>query len=173
MLAILKLLQSLVKTLHSDGRPWQIALGVALGSAFGLTPLASAHNVVILVVLCVANVSFGAGLLGWVIFTPLGFALDPLFDRIGRALLVGNEGLRPVFTSWYNTPGMAWTDFNNTVTLGSVVGWLVLFVPITAAAWWFTVQYRQTLGKRIEQTAVMRSIKASQLYNLYRWFSPE
>jgi uncharacterized protein (TIGR03546 family) len=86
---------------------------------------------------------------------------------------VGSEGLRPVFTTWYNTPGMAWTDFNNTVTLGSLVGWAVLFLPVTAAAWWFTVQYRQTLGKRLEQTAVMRSIKASQVYNIYRWFSPE
>lgn len=173
MLALLKLLQSLVKTLHSEGRPWQIAFGIALGSALGLTPLVSAHNAVILLLLCVLNVSFGAGLLGWVVFTPLGFALDPVFDRIGRALLVGNESLRPLWTSWYNTPGMAWTNFNNTVTLGSLIGWLVLFLPIAAFAWWFTVQYRQTLGARLEQTSAMKAIKASQLYNLYRWFSPE
>lgn len=172
MLALLKLLQSLVKTLHSDGRPWQIAFGIALGSALGLTPLASAHNVLVFVLLCVLNVSFGAGLLGWAVFTPLGFVLDPMFDRIGRELLVHNTALRPLWTTWYNTPGMAWTNFNNTVTLGSLVAWLVLFVPIAGAAWWFVVQYRATIGKRLEKTKAMQALKASQVYNVYRWFDP-
>ena len=45
MLILLKLLQSLVKTLHSEGTPLQIAAGVALGAALGLTPL---FNVVLL-----------------------------------------------------------------------------------------------------------------------------
>jgi len=49
----LKLLQQLVRTLNSDGTPGQVAAGIALGAAFGLTPL------------------------------PAGFALDPLFDAIG------------------------------------------------------------------------------------------
>lgn len=173
MLALLKLLQSLIKTLHSDGRPWQIAVGVALGSALGLTPLVSAHNVLIVLLLCVVNVSFGAGMLGWVIFTPLGFALDPLFDKIGRALLIENDALRPLWTTWYNTPGVPFTAFNNTVTLGSLVGWAVLFLPIVAVSWWFVLEYRRTLGARLEKTKAMQAIKASQLYNVYRWFSPE
>jgi uncharacterized protein (DUF2062 family) len=45
MLTLLELLQSLVKTLHSDGTPTQIAAGVALGAALGLTPIANLHNV--------------------------------------------------------------------------------------------------------------------------------
>src|SRR5688572_24729292 len=65
MFTLLKLLQSLVKTLHSDGTPTQIAAGVALGAALGLTPIANVHNVVIFVLLAVLNVSFGAGLCAW------------------------------------------------------------------------------------------------------------
>ena len=38
MLALLKLIQSLIKTLHSAGTPGQVAAGMALGSALGLTP---------------------------------------------------------------------------------------------------------------------------------------
>src|SRR3712207_9505740 len=100
MLALLKLLQSLVKTLHSDGTPGQIAAGVALGAALGLTPVANVHNVVIFLLLAVLNVSFGAGLFAWALFVPVGFLLDPLFDRVGRILLVETPALRPLWTTW-------------------------------------------------------------------------
>src|SRR5687768_7419145 len=134
MLTFLKLFRSLVKTLHSDGSPGQIAVGIALGAALGLTPIANAHNVVILLLLAVLNVSFAAGLLAWGVFVPIGFMLDPVFDRLGRWLLVDAQALRPLWTSWDNIPGVALTNFNNTVVLGSVVAWLLLFVPIYFAS---------------------------------------
>src|SRR5437867_3001775 len=107
MLTFLKLLRSLVKTLHSDGSPGQIATGIALGAALGLTPIANAHNLVVLLLLAVLNVSFAAGLLAWGVFVPIGFILDPLFDRIGRWLLVDAQGLRPLWTTMDNIPGLA------------------------------------------------------------------
>ena len=104
MLALLKLLQSLVKTLHSEGTPHQIAMGVALGAALGLTPIANVHNAVVLVILILFNVSFGAGLLGWALFTPVGFLLDPVFERVGRALLIDTPALRPLWTTMETAP---------------------------------------------------------------------
>ena len=37
MFALLKLIQSIIKTLHADGTPGQVAAGMALGAALGLT----------------------------------------------------------------------------------------------------------------------------------------
>jgi uncharacterized protein (TIGR03546 family) len=170
MFTLLKLLQSLVKTLHSDGTPGQIAAGVALGAALGLTPIANVHNVVIFLLLAVLNVSFGAGLFAWALFVPVGFLLDPLFDRIGRLLLVEAAALRPLWTTWDNTPGLALTNFNNTVVLGSVVGWLVLALPIFVAARIGVIRYRATIGQRVRRTALYKAITASRAYNVYRWF---
>src|SRR5262245_51738031 len=127
MLAILKLLQSLVKTLHSDGTPGQIAAGIALGAALGLTPIANAHNLVVVLLLMVLNVSFASGMLAWAVFVPIGFMFDPLFHKLGRMLLV-DPSLRPMWTAMDNVPGLALTNFNNTVVLGSFVAWLVLFL---------------------------------------------
>lgn len=172
MLALLKLLQSLVKTLHSDGSPGQIAAGFALGAALGLTPIANVHNLVVLLLLAVLNVSFGAGMLAWVVFVPLGFALDPLFDRIGHWLLVDAQALRPTWTAWDNTPLVPLTNFNNTVVLGSVVAWLALFAPIFLLARLAVLRYRATLGARVQQTGFYKAVTASQLYNVYRWFRP-
>ena len=43
---LLKLIQSLIKALHSEGTPGQLAAGLALGAILGLTPLWNLHNAV-------------------------------------------------------------------------------------------------------------------------------
>ena len=172
MLTLLKLFRSLVKTLHSDGSPAQIAYGVALGAALGLTPIANAHNLIVLLLLAVLNVSFAAGMLAWAVFVPVGFMFDPIFDRVGRWLLVDMTSLRGLWTTWDNVPGLALTNFNNTVVLGSVVVWLALFVPIYFAARYGVVRYRATLGEKIRNSRYYKLIEASQVYNVYRWFNP-
>jgi uncharacterized protein (TIGR03546 family) len=172
MLALLKLLQSLAKTLHSEGTPTQIGLGVARGAPVGLTPIANAHNLLVLVLLAVLNVSFGAGMLAWGIFVPVGFMLDPVFDRVGHWLLIDATSLRPLWTTWDNTPVLALTNFDNTVVLGSVVVWLALFVPLWLASRFAVVRYRVTVGERVRQSHFYKVLSASSLYNVYRWFRP-
>jgi len=171
MLAFLKLLQSIIKTLHSEGTPGQVAAGIALGSVLGLTPLMNLHNLLIFSLVVILNVSFGGAMLGWALFVPLGFILDPLFHRIGFALLEA-PGLRPLWTAWYNTPLVPYTNFNNTVVLGSVVGWLVLAVPIFFAARYGVARYRATIGERVRQSKFYKAVTASQVYNWYRLFRP-
>jgi uncharacterized protein (TIGR03546 family) len=170
MLTLLKLLQSLVKTLHSDGTPTQIAAGVALGAALGLTPIANVHNVLIFILLAVLNVSFGAGLFAWAAFVPIGFMLDPLFDRLGRRLLLDTPSLQPLWTAYDNTPGLALTNLSNTVVLGSVVGWLVLAVPILVLTRVGVIRYRTTIGERVRHSPLYKAITASRAYNVYHWF---
>jgi uncharacterized protein (TIGR03546 family) len=171
MLTLLKLIQSIIKTLHSDGTPGQVAAGIALGSALGLTPLVNVHNLVIFSLIVLLNVSFGGGMLGWAVIVPLGFIFDPVFDRIGAALL-GAGSLRPLWTSLYNTPLVPYTNFNNTVVLGSVASWLVLAVPVFFAARYGVARYRATIGERVKQSRFYKAVTASQVYNWYKLFRP-
>jgi uncharacterized protein (TIGR03546 family) len=171
MLTLLKLIQSIIKTLHSEGTPGQVALGIALGSALGLTPLVNVHNLIIFSLIVLFNVSFGGGMLGWALFVPVGFVLDPVFDRVGASLLA-SPSLRPLWTEWYNTPLLPYTNFNNTVVLGSVVGWLVLAVPIFFAARYGVARYRATIGERVRQSKLYKAVTASRVYNWYRLFRP-
>lgn len=172
MLTIVKLVQSLVKALHSEGTPGQLATGIALGAILGLTPLVSLHNAVVFGLIVILNVSFPGAMLGWVVFMPVGFLLDPLFDWIGRTLLF-TPSLTPFFTSLYNMPVVPLTNFNNTVTLGSVVFSLVSFVPLYFAARWGVTRYRATIGERVRQSKWYRALTASRLYNVYRLLRPE
>ena len=83
---LIKFIQSLVKALNSEGTPGQVAAGIALGAVFSLTPLMNQHSLALFALAVVLNVSFPGVMLGWAIFLPLGFALDPLFDVVGKAL---------------------------------------------------------------------------------------
>jgi uncharacterized protein (TIGR03546 family) len=172
MLALLKLIQSIIKTLHSEGTPGQVAAGMALGAALGLTPLLNVHNLAVFSLIVMLNVSFGGGMLGWAVFVPLGFLLDPVFHAIGLGLLQA-PSLRGLWTSMYNTPLVPYTNFNNTIVLGSVVGWLALAVPIFFASRWAVARYRATIGARVQQSKFYKAIMASKAYNIYRLFRPE
>lgn len=172
MLALLKLIQSIIRTLHSDGTPGQVAAGIAIGAALGLTPIFNIHNLVIFGVILLLNVSFGGAMLGWALFVPVGFLLDPVFHSLGLELLHASS-LRPMWTTWANTPILPYTNFNNTVVLGSVVGWALLAVPIFFAARYGIARYRATVGERVRRSKFYQAVTASKAYNVYRLFRPD
>jgi len=172
MLTLLKLVRSLIKALHSDGSPGQLAAGIALGAALGLTPLMNVHNLVVLALLAVLNVSFAAGMLAWALFVPIGFLLDPLFDRLGHWLLVDAAQIRPMWTTMDSTPIVALSNFNNTVVLGSVIVWIALVVPLYFLARHGVVRYRATIGEKVIRSRAYKALQASQIYNVYTWFRP-
>lgn len=171
MFGLIKLIQSLVGALHSEGTPGQLAAGIALGSILGLTPLVNIHNAVVFAALVLLNVSFAGGMLGWALFVPIGFILDPLFDWLGHALLLA-PSLRGLWTSLYNTPIVPLTNFNNTVVLGSLAFALLLFLPLFFATRWAVTRYRATIGERVRQSKFYRAVMASKVYNVYRMFQP-
>ena len=171
MFGLIKLIQSLVGALHSEGTPGQLALGITLGSILGLTPLMNIHNAIVFAAIVLLNVSFAGGMLGWALFVPIGFLLDPLFDWIGHSLLLA-PSLRGLWTSMYNMPIVPLTNFNNTVVLGSLVFALVLLVPLFFATRWAVVRYRATIGARVRQSKFYRALMASKVYNVYKLFQP-
>ncbi|OGU09564.1 MAG: hypothetical protein A2W29_06545 [Gemmatimonadetes bacterium RBG_16_66_8] len=170
---LLKLLQQFVRALNSDGTPGQVAAGLALGAALGLTPLVNVHNLALFAVITLANVSFPGAMLGWALFVPVGFALDPLFDMIGRRLLLDTAALQPLWTSVYNTPVLSLTNFNNTIVLGSFVVWLLLVLPLFFVVRAGVARYRVHVYQRLAQTRLFKAVTASKLYNVYRLFRPD
>jgi uncharacterized protein (TIGR03546 family) len=168
---LLKLLQQLIRTLNSDGTPGQVAAGIALGAALGLTPLLNVHNLVIFALAVMFQVSMPGFMLGWVLFVPFGFVLDPVFDRVGQSLLLGIAGLQPVWVNAYNSVAVL-TNFNNTVVIGSLVSWLVLSLPIYLVFRIAVARYRQHVYERLKKTKMFQAVKASKVYNFYRLFQP-
>ena len=169
---IVKLIQSLVKALNSEGTPGQVAAGMAMGACLGLTPLLNLHNLLVIGVILFFRVSVPGAMLGWLILTPVGFALDPVFDSIGTALLVDTAALQGVWGTAYNTPVVALANPTNTIVVGSFLGWVVLAAPIFFLARWGVGRYRRTIYERYKDAKVFRALRASKVYNVYRLFRP-
>ena len=173
MFALLKLIQSIIKTLHSDGTPGQVAAGIALGSALGLTPLVNVHNLIVFALIVLLNVSFGGGMLGWALFVPLGFLLDPVVrpDRREPAhgalapaaldLVVQHAARARTPTSTTPSCSAAWSP-----------GWCSRSRSIFARAGTASTRYRATIGERVRQSKLYKAVTASQVYNWYKLFRP-
>ena len=172
MYMILKLIQKLIATLNSDGTPKQVAAGIAIGTVFGLTPLINLHNLVIFAIVLFFKITLPAVMLGWFVSIPLGFALDPLFDRLGQQLL-DVLTLNPFWTTVTNAPVIALANLNNSVVLGSLAVWLVAAFPLYLIFRWAVARYRETIYARIKRTKAFQAMKASKVYNFYRLFRPE
>ncbi|MGH7644922.1 MAG: TIGR03546 family protein [Gemmatimonadales bacterium] len=170
---MIKLLQSIVNALHSEGTPGQVAAGLALGSILGLTPLLSLHNALVFTLIVILNVSFPGAMLGWALFALLGFALDPVFDAVGRRLLLDTPALVPLWTVLDNMPVAPLSNFNNTIVLGSLVFAVALFLPLFFASRWGVGRYRATVAERLRRSALYKAVTASKLYNVYRLFRPQ
>jgi uncharacterized protein (TIGR03546 family) len=169
---IIKLVQSLVKALNSEGTPGQVAAGMAVGACLGLTPLMNLHNLLVVAAILFFRVSVPGAMLGWLVFTPVGFMLDPLFDQVGRALLMDADGLRPLWATAYNTPIVALANPTNTIVVGSFVSWVVLAIPIFFLARFAVARYRATIYARYKDARLFQALRASKVYNAYRLFRP-
>jgi uncharacterized protein (TIGR03546 family) len=161
----------LINILNKDATPPAIAGGMALGAVMGITPLLSLHNFVIFIVILMIRVNVTAALFSMGIFTLISYMLDPLFNSIGYALLVEAEGLTPFWTRLYNTPFVPWTQFNNTLTLGSLVFSVAAFWPLYFLLKWGVVKYRSRVMVYLQNTKVVKAIKASKIYMLYSLYS--
>ncbi|NLY75057.1 MAG: TIGR03546 family protein [Firmicutes bacterium] len=158
----------LIKTLHSKEEPHNIALGFALGSIIGLTPLLSLHNLLVFCIILVLNVSIPAAFFGIFCFGCFAYFFDPQFHSLGYYLLVEVEALQPVWTYLYNIPIAPLTKFYNTVVLGSLVAALVAFFPV----YWIFKQlvrlYKSKMADKVDKFKIMQIIKGNKIFQMYQ-----
>ncbi|HRY29329.1 MAG TPA: TIGR03546 family protein [Elusimicrobiota bacterium] len=166
----IKLILKLINILNKEASPRQIAAGIALGSIAGITPTASLHNLPVLVLILLLRVNISSAFVSLAAFSAFSYFLDPLFNKIGYALLT-LPALKHFWTELYNTPLLAWTNFNNTLTLGSLVFALLLFGPLYFVLAWAVKTYREKFLEKVRTWKIVQMLKASKLYGLYASYS--
>ena len=146
----MKLLLKLFKALNSAQSPWQVTLAVVLGMIAGLTPMSGLQTVVILFLAFLLNIHLGIFFVSTAFFAGIGYLFDPWLEQAGYALLSA-EGLKGLWTAWYNNGLMRLTHFNNTLVMGSTVVSLLLAVPLYVLLGWLIRRYRVGLGAFLER----------------------
>ncbi len=164
---MLRVLANLLKVLNSETNPGQISLAFCFAMVAGLTPFWSVHNLVVLLLVLLIRVNLSAFLLGLACFSGLAYLLDPLFHRIGLAVLTAGS-LEGFWTALYSSTLWRIERFNNTIVMGSLLFSLTFFLPLYLLSNLGIRRYREHVLAWVEKTRVMQMLKASRFYSLYQ-----
>ena len=169
MLLLIKFAANLFSIINSEESPAQIAAGFAVGAWIGLIPIGLLPSVMLFLCFLV-NVNLAMLGLAAGIFKLLAYAVDPIANKLGYALLAKTGALKPMWTSLYNTPLVPYTRFNNTIVLGSFVIGFALLVPIYLLARMGLNNYRLRYRDSVANSKFMKALKASTFYKYYQTF---
>ncbi len=163
----LKIIQKIIRLLHSEISPSEIAAGVAFGVILGLVPLSLVLGIFVFLLIFLLKVNIGAALFSALLFKLVAYFADPLADIFGYALLVDARLLAPFWSYLYNLPIVPFTRFNNTVVLGSILISIILFVPVYLLAKKFIIYYRTNLKTKVEKLKIVKVLKLTKIYGIY------
>ena len=163
----IKFVKSLIKLLHSEISPNEIAGGIALGAMIGLTPVFTIQKIALFMLVLILKVNIGAALFSVAVFALAGLLLDPVSHQLGYLLLAKIQPLTSLWAAMYNMPIVPFTRFYNTVVLGSFVLSLILFVPLFLLSKKLIIKYRQDYRQHVEKWKIVKLLKLTSIYSIY------
>ncbi|MBK8208401.1 MAG: hypothetical protein IPK87_16640 [Planctomycetes bacterium] len=153
-LILFKFTRWVYKTLNSDVRPWQIALGFTLGALAGLLPLGLGTLAVFTLILLL-NVHFGSAMFSFGTFRLLAWLLQvPVIRPVGEAAL--DIAPQSPLVAAASTPILAWLRLDYFDVAGAIAIWLILALPlfVSMAALW--TRFREWMDKRLKNSRFMK-----------------
>lgn len=166
MTFLLKQIFNFLKLLNSDTGHNQIAAGVACGIILGFAPSLSLQTLLVIVLLFLFRIQFGAATVSAFFFKFAAYLLDPIHHSVGTNILT-NEALKPTFTAMYNAPIVPFTRFNNTIVMGSGVVSLLLAPVVFFLARFIILKYREKIVAKFKDTKIWKWWKTTTIYNWY------
>ncbi len=163
----MRLLLKLLKALNSDASPWQLAFGLTFGMIVGLTPILRLHNLVILLLVLCFRVNISGFLLALAFFSGVAWITDPLVLGWGESVLTA-ASLQDIWTALYNTDLGRISQFNHTLTMGSLLLGLLLSPIMLFVSRWLIVKYRERFMAWVTKLKIIQFLKGSKLYQLYQ-----
>jgi uncharacterized protein (TIGR03546 family) len=150
-----KIWQSFHSSLQGFDSPHQLGLGCAFGMMIGLIPNESLFVYLLALVAVVSTANLLCLIGSGIVFHFLSGAADQLWHTVGHWVLTLSS-LESVWAGLYEIPLMAWTSFNNTVVAGSLIGSLVLFLPVYFVSRAFFARFGKRLYARFLNSGIAR-----------------
>ena len=162
MFSLLKPVRFFVMALVRESSPRQMAWGLALGTLVGLVPKGNLIAVVLMLVLCSLRINLGVGLLTAFVVSWVAVLLDPFTHWIGWALLTADQ-IEPLWAYFNALPLAPWTEFNNTVVLGSLALGLLLVLPLRHYSEpWFS-RWTPPIGARLQKLKIVQLLWGAEI----------
>jgi uncharacterized protein (TIGR03546 family) len=155
-------LRYLAKALLLESTPRQMAWGFAIGMAIGLVPKGNLIAISLMTLLGALRINIAAGTGAIALFSWVGMYLDPVSHRLGHFLLT-HPGLQKFWTNLAGMKFVPWTDFHNTVVLGSTLIGLAAVLPVYFATRPAFEKYAPKLAAYITRYRVVALLTGSHL----------
>ena len=148
----------LFKSLNSNSHPGEIAHGVALGVIMGMVPKDNALWYILFVLFFFIRINKAVYLLVTLGVSLCIAPLDMMLDCIGYQVLMFEPAI-PVYRTLLDIPFVAFTKFNNTVVMGSLVAGLILYIPVYILSRLVVKLWRVVIAPKITASKLWVGIK--------------
>lgn len=129
MLWLFEKIRIVCSALATKDSPRQMAAGIACGVVLGFVPKGNLLAIAVTSLLLATRMSLATGMLCAFLVSLIAPLCDPFTHRIGEWALT-NQAVLPFWRSVADLPLVAWTSFNNTVVMGSLITGSVLVYPV-------------------------------------------
>jgi len=153
---------ALLDVLQEESSPLRIAWGFVLGMALGLMPAGTLQWGMLLAAVICIRVNFIAVIVSTVIFYTFALIAEPVFNSLGMWLLTGLPFLHRLWAWMFHAPFLPYTQFNNTIVLGSFVVTLILAAPLFLLTRRLLAKHGPVLSEKLRETYVWRSWATSR-----------
>jgi uncharacterized protein (TIGR03546 family) len=155
---MLKPIAKLIVALNGNLKKSQIAAGFSWGVLLGLIPAGNVFWILFFVISFFFKNHHASKVLVLAIIKILINLINPALDTVGWAFL-HIDSLQPAFTTLYNMPFVPFTNFNNTLVAGGLVGGLVLFIPVFFLIFLLIPLYRTRLVPALQRTRFFTAMR--------------
>lgn len=155
---MLKFFVKLFNAINSNSNPGEIAHAISIAMILGFMPKNNAFWYVLAVFFLFVRINKGALMLFTALFSLLAPSLDGVFDQLGYAILTIPQ-MQGFYATLIDIPFVAFTKFNNTIVMGSLVGGLILYIPIYIISRLITFFWRAKLVPVLRKTKLIMFIK--------------
>ncbi|MFI4849989.1 MAG: TIGR03546 family protein [Gimesia chilikensis] len=158
----LRSLRFLASAFSGVSSPRQLALGFSMGMVIGLVPKDNLIALMLLFILASSKVNLCSASLATLVFSWLGVLLDPLSHLLGKKVLSASS-LQGFWQSVYELPLAPWTDFNNTVVMGSLLLGLCLFYPAYRLTRPLFEKYTPIVAERLKKYWIVKLLWGTEV----------
>jgi uncharacterized protein (TIGR03546 family) len=164
MFLILRPIRLLLSAMISETTPRQKSLGLAFGILIGLVPKGNLLAISLGLLLAATRLNLGIAALGALLAALAAVGCDGFFDRVGWFVL-SQPSLAGVWTRLYDIPWVPWTNFNNSIVMGSFVTGVALILPVHFATRPLFQRYSGALSLYAKRSWMLRLMTGAEVAN--------
>ena len=159
---MLKFFVKFFNSLNNNSNPGEIAHAVSIACILGFMPKNNAFWYVLFVFFLFIRINKGALMLFTALFTLISPLIDNIVEPLGYYILTLPK-MQGFYSTLINIPFVAFTKFNTTIVMGSLLASLICYIPIYVIARLIIFLWRNKIVPLLRKTKIAAFFKQMPL----------